>query len=108
MDGTQRRLTSFRTSRDFQRKRCHRADLLWAMEDTRDVNLIVAGDGPERSALQALAQELKLTNVRFVGHQNGSDLDDLISASRFTVLPSRAYETLGKSILESYAWERGV
>src|SRR5204863_3325723 len=24
MDGTQRRLTSFRTSRDFQRKRCHR------------------------------------------------------------------------------------
>ena len=84
------------------------ADLLWAMEDTRDVNLIVAGDGPERSALQALAQELKLTNVRFVGHQNGSDLDDLISASRFTVLPSRAYETLGKSILESYAWERGV
>ena len=58
--------------------------------------------------MQSLAQELKLTDVEFVGHQNGNDLDKLISASRFTVLPSRAYETLGKTILESYAWGRAV
>lgn len=32
----------------------------------------------------------------------------MISSARFTVLPSRAYETLGKSILESYAWGRPV
>ena len=32
----------------------------------------------------------------------------LIASARFTVLPSRAYETLGKSILESYAQSRPV
>ncbi len=84
------------------------ADLVRAMERTRHIPLVIAGDGPERPVLQSLAQELKLTNVEFVGHQNGNDLDKLISASRFTVLPSRAYETLGKTILESYAWGRAV
>ena len=84
------------------------ADLVQAMECAQHVSLVIAGDGPERPALQSLAQELKLTNVEFVGHQNGNDLDKLISASRFTVLPSRAYETLGKTILESYAWGRAV
>src|SRR5437764_12636 len=84
------------------------ADLVQAMECAQHVSLVIAGDGPERPALQSLAQELKLTNVEFVGHQNGNDLDKLISASRFTVLPSRAYETLGKTILESYAWGRPV
>src|SRR5438552_12230178 len=84
------------------------ADLVRAMERTRDIPLVIAGDGPERPALPSLAQELKLPNVEFVGHQNGNDLDKLISASRFTVLPSRAYETLGKTILESYAWGRAV
>src|SRR6266566_7881017 len=84
------------------------ADLVQAMECAQHVSLVIAGDGPERPALQSLAQELKLTNVEFVGHQNGNDLDKLISASRFTVLPSRAYETLGKTILESYAWGHPV
>jgi len=35
-------------------------------------------------------------------------LDTLIARSRFTVLPSHAYETLGKTILESYAGARAV
>src|SRR3989449_11372370 len=84
------------------------ADLVQAMQRAQHVSLVIAGDGPERPALQSLAQELKLTDVEFVGHQNGNDLDKLISASSFTVLPSRAYETLGKTILESYAWGRAV
>ncbi len=35
-------------------------------------------------------------------------MEDAISSCLFTVLPSVAYETLGKSILESYAWARPV
>ena len=58
--------------------------------------------------LENLARELCLTNVKFAGHVGGKVLDYMIASSRFTVLPSRAYETLGKTILESYAWGRPV
>jgi glycosyltransferase involved in cell wall biosynthesis len=84
------------------------ADLLRAMKHLPHVQLHIAGDGPQRSELESLARELCLTNVRFAGHVGGKVLDYMIASSRFTVLPSRAYETLGKTILESYAWSRPV
>ncbi len=83
-------------------------DLLQAMRTLPSIALQVAGDGPQRRELENLAAELGLANVEFVGHVGGEHLDHLIASSRFTVLPSHAYETLGKSILESYAWGRPV
>jgi glycogen synthase len=38
----------------------------------------------------------------------GEKLQKLIAGCSFSVFPSHAYETLGKSILESYAWGRPV
>src|SRR5580658_2814179 len=38
----------------------------------------------------------------------GAELERAIAGSRFTVLPSHAYETLGKTILESHAQARAV
>jgi len=84
------------------------ADLLRAMKRVPQVQLQIAGDGPQRSELENLAHQLGLTNVKFAGHVGGKILDYMIAASRFTVLPSRAYETLGKTILESYALRRPV
>jgi len=84
------------------------ADLLRAMKYLPQVQLLIAGDGPLRPELESLARELCLTNVKFAGHVGGKVLDYMIAAARFTVLPSRAYETLGKTILESYAWGRSV
>ena len=43
-----------------------------------------------------------------MGHVGREERDSLIAQSRFTVLPSHAYETLGKTILESYAEGRAV
>jgi glycosyltransferase involved in cell wall biosynthesis len=83
-------------------------DLLRAMRCLPYLSLQIAGEGPQRAELEALARELDLTNVVFLGQASREELDGLISKSRFTVLPSRAYETLGKSILESYAWGRAV
>ena len=83
-------------------------DLLRAMQQVPDLRLIIAGEGPERSVLQALAVSLKLRNVQFVGQVGAAERDRLIDESRFTVLPSHAYETLGKTILESYAQGRTV
>jgi len=84
------------------------ADLVWAMKHLPNVQLQIAGDGPQRAELETLARELCLTNVKFAGHVGRKVLDYMIASARFTILPSRAYETLGKTILESYAWGRPV
>lgn len=83
-------------------------DLVLAMRELQDVTLVIAGDGPERQRLEALAQDLKLFNVTFAGHVTGPALAQLLSKSQFTVFPSHAYETFGKSILESFAFARPV
>ncbi len=83
-------------------------DLLRAISLVPHIQLQIAGDGPQRQALEQLAADLQLKNVQFTGHQSGPALELLIAASQFTVFPSRAYEILGKSILESYAWGRPV
>ena len=83
-------------------------DLLHAMQHLPAVSLQIAGEGPQREELEKLTRDLKLTNVEFLGRVAGPQLNRLISSCRFTVLPSRAYETLGKTILESYAWGRAV
>ena len=84
------------------------ADLLRAMQRLPSLRLIVAGDGPERHSLGQLALELELHNVEFAGHMKGAQLNRAIANSRFTILPTHAYETLGKTILESYAEGRAV
>jgi len=83
-------------------------DLLQAMQRVPQMRLVIAGDGPQREELQGLAATLRLSNVEFVGHVGTEQRDAMIAQSRFTVLPSRAYETLGKTILESYAAGRAV
>ena len=83
-------------------------DLLYAMQRLPDISLLIAGDGPQRTDLEYLSATLHLTNVKFTGHLQGDALDKLVSSARFTVLPSRAYETMGKTILESFARGRAV
>ena len=83
-------------------------DLIRAMSQLPHLQLVIAGEGPQRTALEQLTGSLNLDNVRFVGHVSAAERDALIVQSRFTVLPSHAYETLGKTILESYALGRPV
>ncbi|HKM85711.1 MAG TPA: glycosyltransferase family 4 protein [Terriglobales bacterium] len=83
-------------------------ELLRAMVRLPHAPLVIAGDGPERPRLEALAKELNLKQVLFAGMVHGEKLQKLIAGCSFSVFPSHAYETLGKSILESYAWGRPV
>jgi glycosyltransferase involved in cell wall biosynthesis len=83
-------------------------DLLRAIGQVPDVPLVIAGDGPQLGELQELAVRLELRNVEFVSQIDPAERDALMVRSRFTVLPSHAYETLGKAILESYAQGRAV
>ena len=83
-------------------------ELILAMRRLPHIHLRIAGEGTQRQDLEALVREMALSNVEFLGHVQGERLNRLIADSRFTVLPSRAYETLGKTILESYAQQRAV
>ncbi len=83
-------------------------DLLHAMVRQPHIPVIIAGDGPERARLEALSQKLNLSRVLFPGHVVGEKLKTLIAGCSFSLFPSHAYETLGKSILESYAYARPV
>src|SRR5207302_9650658 len=48
---------------------------------------IIAGEGPERAALERLICDLRLSgNVRLLGHCSGAELDDLYSTSDVVVL----------------------
>jgi glycosyltransferase involved in cell wall biosynthesis len=83
-------------------------DLLQAMQQLPQSRLVIAGDGPERQKLEQAAAALRLANVEFVGQVGPAQRDSLIAQSMFTLMPSHAYETFGKTILESYAQGRAV
>jgi glycosyltransferase involved in cell wall biosynthesis len=68
------------------------------------VDLVIVGDGEERSALEGLAQELGLARrVRFAGKQVGQDKAYLLQNARCAVVPSRMWEAFPLVVLEAYA-----
>jgi glycosyltransferase involved in cell wall biosynthesis len=79
--------------------------LLAALPGVREtlplVQVLIVGDGPERSRLEQQANELGVSSaVRFCGHRQ--DIYDLVAASDVLVLPSFA-EGLPMVILEAMA-----
>ncbi|PIQ63577.1 MAG: glycoside hydrolase [Bacteroidetes bacterium CG12_big_fil_rev_8_21_14_0_65_60_17] len=60
------------------------------LRDHPDASYVVAGDGPDKDALVALARELGLTErVHFLGRFPWEDLRTLYSAANVFVLPAR-------------------
>ena len=84
------------------------ATLIEAMSQHPETLLVVAGDGPQRPALERRARDLSMTNVRFTGHLSAAQTGQLVSRSRLTVLPSIWYENCPMSVLESFAWGKPV
>ena len=78
--------------------------LLEALAMTRDVRLDIAGDGPLRGDLVALAQKLGVANrARFLGWR--TDVAALLAQADVFVCPSLR-EPLGNVVIE--AWSAGV
>ena len=70
----------------------------WARIPTEGSVLLIAGDGPDTSAVRALAAAT--SNVRFLAWR--SDVKDLIAAADIFVLPTE-FETGGRSVYEGLA-----
>lgn len=70
------------------------------------VELVVAGEGPERASLEALARSLRAP-VRFVGHVSGEERRALLAGADALVAPSRSLgartEGTPTSVLEALA-----
>ena len=81
------------------------ADLLHALAPllsrTENVALSIAGEGSERTSLEALVRALGIERqVEFLGYR--SDLPELLAASQLFVLPSRM-EGFGLAVVEAMA-----
>jgi glycogen(starch) synthase len=73
----------------------------------REFEVLVVGDGPERPALQELAERLQLTSrVRFLGRLGTADLDSMIAKASVVVVPSLGGEVFGLVLAENML--RGV
>jgi glycosyltransferase involved in cell wall biosynthesis len=80
--------------------------LLAALARLPQAELAIAGEGPERAALEALARRARLADrVRFLGWRE--DTGALLAASDLLVCPSRG-EPLGNVILEAFSAGRPV
>lgn len=62
-------------------------------------NLKIAGDGPLADTLHK--KYACHDNIEFLGHIGGKEVNELLSASRFAVVPSEWYENNPLSIIES-------
>jgi glycosyltransferase involved in cell wall biosynthesis len=79
------------------------ATLLVALEAVPDVTLLVAGDGPERAALERRSAELGLVGrVRFLGSVPRETVLGLFRAADASVLPS-AWENFPHTVVEALA-----
>ncbi len=69
----------------------------------RNVELRIAGDGPDLEALKAFAHAEGLTRVRFLGRLSRYELQGLLRSAMFAVVPSEWYENAPMSVIEAYA-----
>jgi glycosyltransferase involved in cell wall biosynthesis len=64
------------------------------------IGLVIAGEGPERGALQARAGDAE---VRFVGRVDDAELAALRAGAAIALVPSRSAETFGLAAAEAMA-----
>lgn len=82
--------------------------LLDAAALARDVPLLVVGDGPDLEKLKQKASEQGLSHVQFLGAKWGDELDQILKACRYVVVPSLWHENFPYVILQSFAMGKPV
>lgn len=72
-----------------------------------DLPLYIAGEGPDAEKLKINNNKSKI-KVKFLGNLEKKELESVIAGSLFTIIPSRAPETFGMAVLESYQFKKPV
>lgn len=82
--------------------------LLKAVEKAKKSQLYIIGKGYHREALEQFVQEREIKNVKFLGARYGDELKDLISKSKFVIIPSECYDNSPLVVYEAYAMGKPV
>jgi phosphatidylinositol alpha-mannosyltransferase len=72
-------------------------------EHNPHAKLVIVGDGPEREKLELLAEDLKLKNVKFLGHVSEETKLDLLATTDILCSPAPFGESFGIVLLEGMA-----
>ena len=78
----------------------------WKLVRPNGRKLIIAGEGPEEPKLKALAKELSLRDVEFVGFLKGDQQRAVWAQTAFSVIPSIWSEPFPLTFLESWTQDR--
>ncbi|MDG4720115.1 MULTISPECIES: glycosyltransferase family 4 protein [Thalassospira] len=73
--------------------------LLEAWRNLQHVPLTIAGDGPERARLEALAPP----HVRFLGQCKPTEVSNMMAKAQALVMPSLCYEGFPMTLVEAFA-----
>jgi phosphatidylinositol alpha-mannosyltransferase len=73
------------------------------VERCSDVELVIAGDGPDRKKLQYRVEELELPNVSFLGYVTDGQKHKLLRSSDLFCAPALYGESFGIVLLEAMA-----
>lgn len=79
-----------------------RAHAAWQATGT-PLRLIIIGDGPQRTELEAEARRLQLRDITFTGYLSAAAIRQVLAGVRFTILPSTCHENRPLAVLESLA-----
>lgn len=82
--------------------------LLKAMKKWPEIKLVVVGDGPQKKELVEFAASNRLNNIHFAGNKWGDELKQLVSRSKFIVVPSEWYDNSPLVIYESFSMGKPV
>lgn len=82
--------------------------LLKAVEKVKKSNLFIIGKGYHRESLEKFVQERNIDNVKFLGARYGDELKELISKSKFVIIPSECYDNSPLVVYEAYATGKPV
>ncbi len=69
--------------------------------DLPDINLKIAGTGPEEMHLKESASQAG--NIKFLGYKTGAELQSIIANAKFVIVPSEWYENNPMTIIEAYS-----
>jgi len=73
------------------------------VEHCSDVELVIAGDGPDRKKLEDKVEELELPNVKFLGYVTDKEKHKLLKTADLFCAPALYGESFGIVLLETMA-----